>query len=116
MAVGETAVNTRRLLGRTGFSFQVSGCRGGIKGLMVFSFQRFYRKGEVVASRWGKVVFWFLLGNAPLGQGSCSFCVGFHVCKMVIIIVSASETCAQGCVLFINVYETLNMKRASAKC
>ena len=42
----------------------------------------------------GRTRFEFLIANAQLGLAVLSVSLGFHVCKMVIIIVSASETCA----------------------
>lgn len=39
----------------------------------------------------GKAEFVFLLANAQLGQGSF-LCLGFHVCKMVIVAISDADS------------------------
>jgi hypothetical protein len=44
-----------------------------------------------VPSHSGKAEFVFLLANAQLGQGSF-LCLGFHVCKMVIVAISDADS------------------------
>lgn len=46
-------------------------------------------------SRSGLAGFVFLLANAQLGQGSF-LCLGFHVCKMVIVGISDADSDVSG--------------------